>query len=327
MYIAEFAQGMEPLDISNSRFVADAIATAEDLGGTLAGTATGPRCQSRNLLINGLRLHLLDWGEPHQQPLILLHGGVVTCRTWGPFCALLADRYRLIAVDMRGHGDSEWPRDGQASHNVMADDLAKLITTLELDRPVVVGHSVGGMLLMRVMMSAPDLLGPVALVDVGPKTAYGGWTPRAEVTDAGRLYDDPEEYVQRNAPRLKRSESHMRRNAHHEFMRRADGQYQLKYDPRHPMGGLDSSTMPGLPTLQQMATYQGRCLVVRGENSWFLAQEDGEELAQRMPQGEFATVADSEHMVYIENPVGLAEVIDRYLCAIAAGNGTEGTAP
>lgn len=313
MYIAEFAQGLVPLDITAGGFVKDAILTAQDLGGEVAPLI---RCQSRNLLVNGLRLHLLDWGEPTNPTLVLLHGGVVTCRTWGPFCAMLAHRYRLIAVDMRGHGDSEWPRDGDSSHNAMADDLEKLIVAMELDNPVVVGHSVGGMLLMRVMLNAPELLGGAILVDVGPQTAYNGWKSRDEVTQPSRLYIDIEEYVQRNAPRLKRSEEHMRRNGRHELMRRMDGQYQLKYDPRHPMGGPDEKTMPGLPSLEQMSDYQGPCLVVRGANSWFISAEDAAEFAQRLPNGELATVADCDHPVYIDNPVGLAAVIDNYLSSV-----------
>ena len=310
MYITEFSQGLEPLDISATKFVADAQRTAADLGGEVTLPLL---CRSRNVIINGLRMHMLDWGELHRPVLILLHGGVVTSRTWGPFCALLAHKYRLIALDMRGHGDSEWPRDGDSNHNLMADDLAKLITTLELDKPTVVGHSVGGMLLMRVMMNSPELLGHCLLVDVGPETAYNGWKAKTEVTENSRLYGEIEEYVQRNAKRLNRSEAHMRRNGQHEFMQRADGQYQLKYDPRHPMGGPDDKIMPGLPTLEQMATYQGDCLVVRGANSWFLAEDAAKRLADAMPKADFATVADCEHMVYIENPVGLAEVVDGYL--------------
>jgi len=313
LYITEFAQGLEPLDITRDHFVEDAIHTARDLGGEVSPSIS---CKSRNLLINGLRLHVLDWGEPTNPSLILLHGGVVTCRTWGPFCAMLAHKYRLIAVDMRGHGDSEWPRDGDSNHNAMANDLAKLITTMKLDNPIVVGHSVGGMLLMRVMLKSPELLGSAILVDVGPKTAYNGWKPRAEVTEPSRLYGEIEEYVQRNAPRLKRSVEHMRRNGRHEFMQRPDGQYQLKYDPRHPMGGPDEKTMPGLPTLAEMAAYQDRCLVVRGATSWFLAAEDAAEFAQTLPKGELATVPDCEHMVYIENPLGLAKVIDDYVASL-----------
>lgn len=319
MYIAQFAQGLEPLDITHGHFVEDAIQTARDLGGAVSPSI---RCQSRNLLVNGLRLHVLDWGEPSNPTLVLLHGGAVTCRTWGPFCAMLADRYRLVAVDMRGHGDSEWPRDGDANHNLMANDLAKLLTTMELDNPIVVGHSVGGMLLMRVMLRSPELLGSAVLVDVGPKTAYNGWKTRKEVTEPSRLYNELDEYVQRNAPRLKRSEEHMRRNARHEFMQRMDGQYQLKYDPRHPMGGPDENTMPGLPTLEQMAAYQGRCLVVRGGNSWFLTADDAVEFAETLPRGELTTVPNCEHMVYIENTVGLATVIDTYVNSLETITGT-----
>ena len=312
MYIAEFAQTLEPLDISASRYVAECLLTAADLGRPAAADVS---CRSRNLIVQGLRLHLLDWGEggDGRPELLLLHGGVVTARTWGPFCAMLAHKYRLLALDMRGHGDSEWPADGEASHNTLAGDLRGVRRALELQRPVVVGHSVGGMLAMRVMVSDPELLGAAVLVDVGPETAYEGWKPKNEVTETHRLYEQTEDYVTRNAPRLKRSEQHMRRNAHHEFMRRADGLYQLKYDPRHPMGGPDESTMPGLPELEAMGSVAVPTLVARGERSWFLSREAAQRLVATMPRAELAVIPDCEHMVYIENPAGLAAMVETFV--------------
>lgn len=314
MYIAEFAQTLEPLDISASRYVEECLLTAADLGRPAAADVP---CRSRNVIVQGLRLHLLDWGESGdaRPELLLLHGGVVTARTWGPFCAMLAHRYRLLALDMRGHGDSEWPADGEASHNTMAEDLRGVIQALGLEQPIVVGHSVGGMVAMRVMVSDPELLRAAVLVDVGPQTAYQGWTPKAEVTESHRLYEQPEDYVTRNAPRLKRSEQHMRRNAHHEFMQRADGLYQLKYDPRHPMGGPDEHTMPGLPDLDAMSRVTVPTLVTRGERSWFFSQEAAQRLAATVPRAELAVIPDCEHMVYIENPAGLAAMVETFVGA------------
>ena len=314
MYIAEFAQTLEPLDISTSRYVEDCLLTAADLG---RAAVADPACHSRNVIVQGIRLHLLDWGQPDdgRPVLLLLHGGVVTARTWGPFCAMLAHKYRLLALDMRGHGDSEWPADGEASHNTMAEDLRGVIQALGVERPIVVGHSVGGMLAMRLMVSDPGLFGGVVLVDVGPETAYAGWKPKDEVTENHRLYAETEDYVARNAPRLKRSEEHMRRNAHHEFMQRADGRYQLKYDPRHPMGGPDEQTMPGLPDLDAMSQVAVVTLVVRGEGSWFLSQEAAQRLTAAMPRAELAVIPDCEHMVYVENPAGLAAMVETFVGA------------
>lgn len=312
MYLAEFAPTLEPLDLTGTRFFQDCLLTAADLGGVPHPPFA---CHSRNLLVQGLRLHIIEWGGPHPErpALLLLHGGAVTCRTWGPFCALLAHKYQLIAVDMRGHGDSEWPRDAAASHTTMTNDVRHIIAQLGLDRPVVVGHSVGGMLLMRIMVHDPELLRGAVLVDVGPQVAYPGWVPKTEVTETIRLYEDLEDYVTRQAPRMKRSEEHVRRNAHHEFMQREDGLYQLKFDPRHPMGGLDERLMPGMPDLETMRGVALPTLVARGAQSWFLAQDAAERLAEALPQGELAVIPDCEHMVYTDNPADLASAVDRFV--------------
>lgn len=315
MYLTEFAQTSAPLDITGTAYFSDALRTAADLGGTPQPPFA---CVSRNLLVQGLRLHMTDWGAgaPDLPALVLLHGGAVTGRTWGPFCALLAHKYRLIAVDMRGHGDSEWPRDAHATHNTMAEDVRQIITQLQLERPVVVGHSVGGMLLMRLMVHTPELLRGAVLVDVGPEVAYPGWEPKKEVHETVRLYESVDEYVSRQAPRMKRSEEHMRRNAQHELMQREDGLYQLKFDPRHPMGGLDGRFMPGMPDLEALRRVTLPTLVARGAQSWFLLQDAAERLAQTLPRGELAVIPDCEHMVYTDNPAALAQAVDRFVAAL-----------
>lgn len=262
-------------------------------------------------------MHIIEWGDlhPERPALVLLHGGAVTCRTWGPFCSLLAHKYRLITVDMRGHGDSEWPRDGEATHNLMAEDLRHIIRVLNLNKPVVVGHSVGGLLLMRLMVHSPELLGGAVLVDIGLETNYKGWIPKTEASEViGRCYETLEDYAIRQAPRMKRSEEQMLRIARHEIMQRStDGLYQVKFDPRHPMGGPDASTMPGLPDLVALQEVELPTLVARGEHSWFLPQESAEMLSSALPQGELAVISNCEHLVYMDNPIDLANVIDQFV--------------
>jgi pimeloyl-ACP methyl ester carboxylesterase len=317
MYLAEFAQTSRPQSLAGTRYYEECLLTAADFGRPARGPVL---CVSRNVIVNGLRLHMLDWGtdRPDRPAILLLHGGAVSARGWGPCAAMLGHAYRLIALDMRGHGDSEWPRDGLATHDMMADDLRGLIAELRLDRPAIVGHSVGGLLLMRLMVHSPGLLRGAMLVDVGPETEYQGWQPRTEVSEVrGRLYDDLEEFVSRNASRLNRTEQQVRRYAHHEFMQRADGRFQPKYDPRHPMGGPEPATMPGLPGLADLAGVDLPVALVRGGDSWFLTQEAAERLAQTLPGCRFDVVPGTQHLVYEENPRAMAELIERFVESLA----------
>src|ERR1044072_540402 len=63
------------------------------------------------LEVNGIGVHYLDWGGETLPPVVLLHGGGLTAHTWDMAAVLLRDRYRLIAPDARGHGDTQWTPD------------------------------------------------------------------------------------------------------------------------------------------------------------------------------------------------------------------------
>src|SRR3990170_3093881 len=92
-------------------------------------------------------LHYLDWGQPvgghAAPPLILIHATGFLAALWRPIAERLASRFRVIAVDQRGHGDSDKPSDGYR-FELFADDLQRLIEDLELERPLAAGHSSGG---------------------------------------------------------------------------------------------------------------------------------------------------------------------------------------
>jgi non-heme chloroperoxidase len=95
----------------------------------------------------GLRLHVREWGRPDGPPIVFLHGWAQNHLCWHrQYDSGLADEFRLVAYDLRGHGMSEAPTDAGAytDGRLWADDLAAVIGELRLDRPVLVGWSYGG---------------------------------------------------------------------------------------------------------------------------------------------------------------------------------------
>jgi non-heme chloroperoxidase len=94
-------------------------------------------------------LHVVETGNPSGRPILFIHGLSQCWLSWSrQLSSGLADRYRLVAMDMRGHGLSEKPRDAYADTKLWADDVDAVIRTLTLDRPVLCGWSYGPLVIL-----------------------------------------------------------------------------------------------------------------------------------------------------------------------------------
>lgn len=104
---------------------------------------------------DGGSLHVLERGEG--RPLVLLHGITLNAELWSPQLHQLADEFRVLAVDLRGHGRSRAGDDGYGM-DLLARDTATLLTKLDLHDALVVGHSMGGMATLTFAVEHPDVL-------------------------------------------------------------------------------------------------------------------------------------------------------------------------
>ena len=97
----------------------------------------------------GVQLHLVETGNPSGRPILFIHGFSQCWLAWSrQLTSDLADRYRLVAMDMRGHGLSEKPRDSYGDSKAWAADVDAVIQTLNLDRPVLCGWSYGTLVIL-----------------------------------------------------------------------------------------------------------------------------------------------------------------------------------
>jgi pimeloyl-ACP methyl ester carboxylesterase len=125
------------------------------------------------LVLDGLRLHYTEWGPATAPPVVLLHGLNVQCHTWDPIALELAQGRHVIAMDMRGHGDSDWSPAGYRVRS-MARDVHGLIDALGLGPVDLVGHSAGVRVAIAVAGEAPDTVRRLALSDAGPANSASG---------------------------------------------------------------------------------------------------------------------------------------------------------
>ena len=115
--------------------------------------------------LNGLSFHYRDFGG-RGQPLVLLHGLASNARIWDMTAPLLAERFRVLALDQRGHGLSGKPDDGYDFQSV-AGDLHAFLEAIGLERPALAGHSWGGNVALQFAADWPDAVSGLILVDGG----------------------------------------------------------------------------------------------------------------------------------------------------------------
>ena len=120
----------------------------------------------KQITLRGLRFHYREYGPPEARPLVLLHGVASNSRIWITTAPLLAQSFHVLALDQRGHGESDKPDSGYDFASVV-DDLVAFVDELGLERPVVAGHSWGGSVAVQYAATYPDLIAGLVLVDGG----------------------------------------------------------------------------------------------------------------------------------------------------------------
>src|SRR5579872_6141032 len=100
--------------------------------------------QDRFITLNGLRIHYLDWGSPDKPPFIMLHGIGRVAHSFDHIAPRFRASYHVIAMDMRGHGDSDWSPEGAYLVEDYVRDLEAFIAQLDLHGVTLLGNSTGG---------------------------------------------------------------------------------------------------------------------------------------------------------------------------------------
>src|SRR5205807_5087704 len=129
-------------------------------------TASGP--EDRTVLVNGLRLHYLDWGNAKAPTMLLVHGGSAQAHIWDMVAPAFAGQYHVVAPDHRGHGESAWAPDGNYEREAYISDLKGLVMAEALAPLVLVGHSAGANSAVTYAGLYPEDVSVLIMIDSGP---------------------------------------------------------------------------------------------------------------------------------------------------------------
>ena len=288
---------------------------ARAMGVTFTGEATP---QDRWVTAGGLRFHYLEWGEPSAPPMLLLHGVAQTCHSWDFVALSQCDRFRVIALDQRGHGDSDWAPDGNYAPQAHQRDIHGVVETLDLNDLVLMGLSMGGRNAFTYAASHPERVRALVIVDAAPQSrAAGSANIRRFVQQDDELdsIDDFVARVQRYNPR--RPVEQIRGSLLHNLKQLPNGKWTWKYDKRLRSPGARAPE-PGLTERLWGYLERIRCptLLVRGGMSDMVDMETAEAMRQRIPDGRVATVENAGHLVMGDNPSGFQEAVAEFLAEL-----------
>ena len=230
-----------------------------------------------------LKLHYVEWGDPAAPPLLLVHGGRDHARSWDAVAAAFADRFRVIAPDLRGHGDSDWVSDGSYEMADLSADMAALFDALEIKRAALVGHSLGGNVVLRQAGIYPDSASHLIVIEgLGPSPTVAAeiaarpiagrmrdWIARQHRMSAvtQRSYDSIEAATDRMMAANPRLSTDLARHLTvHGSRTGADGRVRFKFDPA--MGTM--SPVDLLPSEKQELWAAVACptILAYGRESW-----------------------------------------------------------
>ena len=314
MFLNEFAAGVAELDLTGSAEFANLLQSANDLG--IPYSEQTAYC-SRNIVLRHHRFHFLEWGSRAAPPILLLHGGHQSAHSFDLVSLSLARYFHVLALDQRGHGDSEWARDVDYSNQTMALDAAAFIAALALDRPVVIGHSMGGRNAMLLAHAEATMLRGLIVVDIGPEISESGRRSIGGFVRANEEFDDLEVFVA-NVRKYDpyRPRAHIERTVKYNMMRRPDGTYISKCDPAPRRFGLLAGSRPqDNLTLQSASELDLSVLVVRGAQSEILDAAAAIRFRDALPHGELVTVENCAHGVPSQNTAGFLAAILPFLSA------------
>jgi pimeloyl-ACP methyl ester carboxylesterase len=259
----------------------------------------------------GLRLHYLDYGTAGYAPMLCVHGGAAHAHWFDFVAGDLSTNFRVLALDQRGHGDSEWADPPDYSYARYAADLDEAVTRLDLRDFVLIGHSMGGMVSLVYAATHPGRVGKLVVADT---TMYMAEERISAMHQRGRregsVYASREDFVARyrllpaGSTAMPEVINHLAENGGRQA---ADGSWRHKFD-RNVYATRER--VDGMPYWNRIRI---PALLVKGGLSERITPAVIADAKARCPQLELAEVPGSDHHVTLDNPTGFVRAVRTFL--------------
>jgi pimeloyl-ACP methyl ester carboxylesterase len=267
----------------------------------------------RELVVRGLRLHLLEWGEPGRPGLGFLHGGSAHAHWFDAVAPAFAGRFHVVALDQRGHGLSAWPQPPAYATEDFAGDLLGVLDALGWERAVIAGHSMGGHVATAFAAWHPERVRALVVIDARPSIpedrlrrmqGRGARPPRRHASreDAVAAF--------RLLPPETRADPALLAHLAEQGVAPRQGGWAYRFDPdtarvRRPTDGWRLLGRITAPTL-----------IVRGEWSPILPRETAADMAVKIRDARVVEVPRTYHHLVLDDPPAFIAVLDDFLASL-----------
>jgi pimeloyl-ACP methyl ester carboxylesterase len=256
--------------------------------------------------VDGVSIHYLEWGSPHQPGLVLVHGGAAHAHWWTFLAPMFAENWHVVALDLSGHGDSG--RREIYSHKAWACEVMAVTDAAGFPGPpVLVGHSLGGMVTIQTASDHGDRLRGAVIVDTPVRRP----DPESEEGARGRAFRKPGTY-----PDLETALGHFRlippQPCDHDFifdhvarnsLRESTNGWTWKFDPT-----LFKHTLVSLR--DQLASVKCRVALLRGEHSVTVPPDTAEYMYELMDRNApVVTIPDAHHHLILDQPLAFVAAL------------------
>jgi pimeloyl-ACP methyl ester carboxylesterase len=275
--------------------------------------------ESHFVQADGVRLHHLDWGNAGRPALVLVHGIRLHAHVWSRFARAHRDRFHIVAVDQRGHGDSAWAPPGHYHLHDYTEDLRAVLDARALEDVTLIGHSLGARVSMLYAHLHPERVRRLVLVDMG-----AGLPAAVATTDFSRVTETapPRDFASHDeasaylggilslAPKDMIEES-----VRFGLRRREDGRYTWKYDPS--LGGRPLPR-PGTrewDLWEVVRTIGCPTLLQYGQFSKVVSPEIAQRMAADMPDCRVERIDNAGHALFTDQPAAFSAGVVRFLDA------------
>lgn len=263
-----------------------------------------------------MQLFYREKGNRSLPVLILMHGLWGASENWLPVANCLSDRFRVLLPDLPNHGAS--PHISRHDYDTLAHCIAEWIAQLSLPAPpCIAGHSMGGKVLMTLLLKHPEIARKAIIIDIAPRSyartpeirqhenlcRYLQATPLVNFQERNALLSDIRDHFPEDDT-FQLIAKNIRRN-------KETGSFEWKINI--PAVCRNLSRLQDWATPSPYQPYTGKIQFIKGENSDYIRPEDYSDILRLFPQATFTTIPAASHAIHAEQPASLAGCMLKFL--------------
>ena len=268
--------------------------------------------EEKDVNVDGIKLSYLDWGNKSKQTMLLLHGRTNSAHTWDFTSLAFHSDYHVIALNQRGHGDSDWNKDGDYSLDTNIPDIEGFVKKLGLENIVLIGHSMGARNSMVFASRNPKLVSKLVLVDMAPETerdeidTIAGWRRLPEMADTFEEFIDAALAIN-----SRRTREQLKGSLSHQLRLYPDGKWSWKWD--QVLRRADTNGWGPDVLWEHVEKIKMPTILILGGESNLISPITARKMASKIQNFRYEYVEGAGHQVPGDRPAGFQEIVRTFL--------------